>query len=574
MSKIVTKRGATVKKLLFTCSIVFMLLFTYASVNAAQLYYNDEYHYYDAGEIGLKVNGATVKNLPMHPVIIGDYTMVPAREVFEQMGCGVVWHDDICSVEIIDSGVSVFVKIGDRNVIIGGNKVPIEEPQPLPMLIGKSPAELKTMVPVRFIAEKLGFIVEWDNASRTVLISKEEVPVEPDDEESKDENDKLTFERVTGESDSKYDYIYIPTTNGVSPKIARYTSPDRIAIDFPERKFSSLTGGLNIYGNCVDTVRFANHDEFARVVLDVTTETQIMILSDENGIVIRAEESPNEKIMYDAFSKRVYFDKNYVGNVKKTTNGCSVTFSNLKLEDQIIKIDDGSVYEITISNSNSGCTVTVDGSNKLSYTAEKGFYRTDFGVVDDDDDDTGDKPIVIIDAGHGGEDPGAIGYENGKIVAKESHINLNIALLVGEKLENNGVEVIYTRDEDKYITLKDRSDITNNSDCDLFVSIHCNSIENPEIHGTQVYYHPTSETGSLLADNIYKNMLNMTPLEPMGKQNGAHLYVIRTTVAPAVLVETAFISNENDRDFLLNESNHETMAEAICQGIIKTLNEK
>lgn len=575
MSKIVTKRGATVKKLIFTCLIMFMLIFTYVNANAAQLYYNDEYHYYDAGEIGLKVNGQAVTNLPMHPVIINDYTMVPAREVFEEMGCEVVWHDDICSVEIIDDGVSIFVKIGDRNVIVAGNKIPIDEPQPLPMLIGKTPAELKTMVPVRFIAEKLGFLVEWDNDTRTVLISKEELLGNTETETDEEENQKFLFGKVTGKSDDRYDYVYIPTTNGISPKISRYTSPDRIAIDFPNSKFSSLTGGVNLYGNCIDTVRFANHDEYARVVLDIATDTQIMILSDENGIVIRAEESSNEKIIYDAFSKRVYFDKNYVGNIKKVDNGCSVTFTNLSLENQKIEIHDGTIYEIIISNSGSGCTVTVDGSNKLSYTAEKGFYMTDFGIVEeDDDDDKNEKPVVVIDAGHGGEDPGAIGYKNGKIVAKESHINLAIALLVGEKLKNDGVEVIYTRDKDEYITLKDRSDLSNNLDCDLFVSIHCNSIENPEIKGTQVYYHPASETGALLADNIYKNMVNQTALIPMGKQNGSHLYVIRTTIAPAVIVETAFISNESDRGYLTNQENQETMAEAIYQGIVKTLNEK
>lgn len=569
MSKIVTKRGATVKKIFFTCMILFMLLFTYVSVNAAQLYYNDEYHYYDAGEIGLKVSGKTVTNLPMHPVIIDDYTMVPAREVFEQMGCEVVWHDDICSVEIIDNGVSVFVKIGDRNVIVDGKKVSIEEPQPLPMLIGKSPDGLKTMVPVRFIAEKLGFKVEWENNTRTVLIKRaEELPVKPEEE-------AINFGKVTGKSDSQYDYVYIPTTDGVSPKIVRYTSPERIVLDFPQRKFASLTGGLNINGNCVDTVRFANHDEYARVVLDINTETQVMILSDENGIVIRTEESSNGNIIYDAFAKRVYFNKNYAGNSKKTDNGLSVTFSNLELEDQVIKIEDGSIEKITISNSKSGCTVTVSGNNKLSYTAEKGFYRTDYGVVEDDDDyDTNEKPIVVIDAGHGGTDPGAIGYKNDKIVARESRINLAIALLVGKKLADSGVEVVYTRNEDKYITLQERSDLANGLDCDLFVSIHCNSIENPEISGTQVYYHPTSETGSLLADNIYKNMVDMTPLAPMGKQNGAHLFVIRTTVAPAVLVETAFISNESDREYLMKEANQETMAEAIFQGIIKTLNRK
>ena len=202
---------------------------------------------------------------------------------------------------------------------------------------------------------------------------------------------------------------------------------------------------------------------------------------------------------------------------------------------------------------------------------EKGFYRTDFTSNKEEVEDDDGTKIVVIDAGHGGSDPGAVGYKDGKIVARESNINLSIALLVGQKLENSGVKVVYTRKKDSYIALKNRSEISNDSNCDLFVSIHCNSIENPEIKGTQVYYHPISEIGSLLADNIYKNMVDSTPLTPMGKQNGSHLYVIRTTVAPAVLVETAFISNDSDRKYLLNKANQETMAEAIYQGIMQTL---
>ena len=179
---------------------------------------------------------------------------------------------------------------------------------------------------------------------------------------------------------------------------------------------------------------------------------------------------------------------------------------------------------------------------------------------------------VIIDAGHGGDDPGAVGYNSvGKAVAYESHINLAVALLVGEKLEKNGIEVIYTRDTDDYITLPGRSELANESECDLFVSIHCNSIENGAINGTQVYYHPASEVGTVLAENIYDKMVEKTGLAPKGTQNGSHLYVIRTTVSPAVLVETAFISNESDRKYLLSTNGQETMAEAIVQGIMETL---
>ena len=579
MSNIVPKRGVTVKKILFTTVFIVMLLFTLINVNAAQIYYNDEYHYYDAGSIGLKVDGENIADLPMHPVIIDDYTMVPVREVFEALGSEVLWHDDTCQVEIVDNGVSVLVKIGDRNTYVNGKVVPIDEEQPLPMLIGKNPEGLKSMVPVRFVAEKLGFLVEWDNAARTVSIYEDKDNPSEIIGGIKDETEEVipdtegVFGKVTAESDDKYDYVYISAKKGISPKITRYSNPERIAFDFSDAQFASLGGTVQLDGNCVDTVRFSNHDTHARLVLDVTDHAQVMILSTENGMLIRTENSPNTQIVYDAFAQRVYFDKNYVGSGKDINNGYSVTFTNIKMENQKIEIHDKTIYEIIISNSASGCTVKVDGSNKLTYTAEKGFYKSDSAVNDEKPViDSSGKKLVVIDAGHGGDDPGAVGYNSsGKAVAYESHINLAIALLVGEKLENNGVEVVYTRDKDEYITLQGRSELANTIECDMFVSIHCNSIENSAINGTQVYYHPASEIGTILAENIYDNMVEMTGLSPKQTQNGSHLYVIRTTTSPAVLVETAFISNEKDRNYLLSKTGQETMAQAIAQGIMETL---
>ena len=549
------------------------------NVNAEQIYYNDEYHYYDAGVIGLEVNGDEVDNLPMYPVIINDYTMVPVREVFEAMGSKVIWHDDTCQVEIVKDGVSVLVKIGDRNTYVNGQVVPIDTVQPLPMLIGKAPAELKSMVPVRFVAEKLGYNVNWDGNTRTVLISDpsdtpDEIIGDVDyGEEIKTPEKDGVFGKIVAKKDGSYDLVYIPVKKGVSPKITRYSNPDRVVLDFNGVTFENTGGNVSLNGNCVAAVRYSNHESSARVVLDTTKDTQVMILSDSNGILVRAQNSPNEQIVYDAFSERVYFDKAYAGVGKSVTNGYSVTFSNLKMTDQRIQIRDGNIYDIVIANTASGLNVTVDGSQKLVYTAEKGFFKSDNPIVEEKPSFNikGDK-VIVIDAGHGGVDPGAVAKNaSGKIIARESHINLAVALLVGKKLEASGITVVYTRDDDTKIQLQDRSALANEIECDLFVSIHCNSIDNTSIKGTQVYYHPSSELGTQLAENIYDEMVDRTGLAPKGEQNGSHLYVIRTTVSPAVLVETAFISNESDRNYLLSTSGQETMAEAIYQGIMKTI---
>lgn len=564
------------KKAVSLILLIIIMMLAFVNVNAAQLYYNDEYHSYYAGDVHLSINGKLLTDLPMPPVIINEYTMVPVREVFEALGSNVIWHDDTCQVEIADNGVSVLVKIGDRNTYVNNTLVRIDDEQPLPMLIGMDETLLKSMVPVRFIAEKLGYKVGWDDATRTVFISENESEIiggTVSDEEDVMPEEKGSFGTVKAEYDDRYDYVYISTRYGISPKVTRYQNPERVVFDFPGATFTSLGGTVRLGGNCVEQVRYSNFENQARLVLDIKESTQAMVMSSEKGIMIRAEKSENEEIVYDAFEQRVYFSKNYVGSGKTVENGYAVTFTNLKLENQKIEIHDGIIYEIIVKNSGSTCTVTVDGSNKLTYTAEKGFYKSDKPITQEKPSvDTDGKVRVVIDAGHGGDDPGAVGYNSsGKAVAYESHINLAVALLVGEKLEENGVEVIYTRDTDDYITLPGRSELANESECDLFVSIHCNSIENGAVNGTQVYYHPASEVGTVLAENIYDKMVDLTGLAPKGTQNGSHLYVIRTTVSPAVLVETAFISNESDRNYLLSKSGQQTMAEAIVQGILETL---
>lgn len=562
--------------------LMFILCF-FAVADAEQLYYNDAYHYYDAGEIGLKVDGKDITGLPMKPVIINDYTMVPVRELFEAIGCEVIWHDDTCQAEIKVNGVSVKVKIGDRNVDIDGKHTTISEPQPLPMLIGNSPQVLKTMVPVRFISEKLGFKVNWDNNTRTVLIDTG-VSEDPDliigttDPESGNGTVVMpekegAFGTVVAESDKKYDYVYISTKYGASPEITRYSNPERVVFDFPKATFMDLGGTLSLKGNTVDTVRYSNYEGHARLVLDVSADTQVCVMSSSRGILIRAEESKNENIVYDVYKGRIYFNKSYVGSGKKVTGGYKVSFTNLKLKDQTIEINDSFIKSIIIEATNSGCNITVMSDYDLTYTAEKGFCKAEAS-----DDKEENPPIVsnsnciVIDAGHGGHDPGAVGYNSeGKAVAYESHINLAIALLVGEKLEKSGIDVAYTRKSDKYVTLQERSELANELECKMFVSIHCNSIDKADIDGTQVYYHPASEYGTVLAKNIYGEVVDRTGLSPKKIQNGSHLYVIRTTTSPAVLVECAFISNESDREYLLSKQGQEELAESIYQGIMKSI---
>ncbi|MBR1970432.1 MAG: N-acetylmuramoyl-L-alanine amidase [Clostridia bacterium] len=568
------------KKARFIIGLILIFIISSISAYAKDIYYNNSYHVYDAKPIELYVNNVKLTSLPMDPVIIDGTTLVPVREVFEAMGCTVKWHSESKQAEIVRGGDSILVKIGSRNAYLNGNLIKIKNDQPYPMLIGYSQAVVKTMVPIRFIAESLKYNVEWKSDTRRIYISNKSTSNNNPDQEVIEEG-YGEFSKVTVNSDYEYDYVYIKTKYGISPKVSRYVEPDRLVFDFKDAKFTLPTGSVNIDGNCFSKVRYANHEGSARLVLDLTEKNaQVMVLSNENGIVIRVERSLNTQIIYDAFAEKIYFNAAYAGSGKDDAGGYKVTFSNLKMEEQIININDSIVNNIVIKSEGTGSSITVNGNKRFSYTQDKGIIVKEEVVPPDKEENTkpsvdNSKPLIILDAGHGGTDPGAVGYNSkNEIVARESKINMAITNLVKEKVIKQGYNVILTRSGDDYISLSDRVAIEKSHNADMFVSIHCNSIDKSEINGTQVYYHASSEKGAVLAKNIYESIVELTNLAPKKTQNGAHLYVIRETVCPAVIVETAFISNESDRNYLLSSEGQQTIAEAIFRGIKKTIENK
>jgi len=184
-----------------------------------------------------------------------------------------------------------------------------------------------------------------------------------------------------------------------------------------------------------------------------------------------------------------------------------------------------------------------------------------------------DQYLVVIDAGHGGTDPGAmfpVNSQNPEI--REKDITLDIATKVNARLTAVGVKTVMTRSGDTYPTLQERAEIANNSGADLFVAIHCNSMENKyEIDGAQVYYHGGSDIGKKFAQIVYDNIVEYTGMTKRGIQDGSSLYVIKHTSMPAILTEGGFVSNSKDRAYLLSEEGRQAIANAISDGIIEML---
>ena len=178
------------------------------------------------------------------------------------------------------------------------------------------------------------------------------------------------------------------------------------------------------------------------------------------------------------------------------------------------------------------------------------------------------KPLVIIDAGHGGQDPGTIGIGG----LREKDLVLPISLDVAEGLRKQGVEVRMTRDSDYFVSLQGRTDFANNVQADLFVSIHANAINlsRPDVNGLETYYY---KDGRRLAEVIHWSILNSVNIKNRGIRR-ARFYVLRHSTMPAVLVEVGFVTGAEDAPRLKNPTHRSQMAEAIVRGIIQYIKQK
>lgn len=171
---------------------------------------------------------------------------------------------------------------------------------------------------------------------------------------------------------------------------------------------------------------------------------------------------------------------------------------------------------------------------------------------------------VMLDAGHGGYDNGA-SFEG----RKEKDDNLNLVLAIGNILENNGVDVLYTRTTDIYQSPNEKANTANRSDASYFVSIHRNSSPQPNTYsGVQTLVYADAGIPALFAQNINRE-LEKVGYANLGTSVRPNLAVLRGTNMPAALVEVGFINTEQDNR-LLDLKFPET-AQAIADGILQTV---
>lgn len=186
---------------------------------------------------------------------------------------------------------------------------------------------------------------------------------------------------------------------------------------------------------------------------------------------------------------------------------------------------------------------------------------------------------IVIDAGHGGIDPGKIGINN----ALEKDINLEIALKLEKKLEDAGIKIVMTRTDDtglysesstnkKVEDMQERCKLIAESEPVFTVSIHQNSYVTEDIKGAQVFYYGQSEVGKELAETLQESLISLVDPDNhrQAKANESY-YLLKKTTSPTVIVECGFLSNSEEAALLVTSDYQDTLVDAICQGIFTYL---
>ena len=416
------------------------------------------------------------------------------------------------------------------------------------------------MVPLRLISESLGYNVGWNQKSKTVTIEQQgkiiKLVVNQKAASVDDKTVMLTTAPILRSNTTLVPIRFISEQFGLTvgwdntKKIVNLTTPN------------GNTGGENGNGGS-DVV----------VPPDDVTNNLTMV----NGVSF--SENRLTIAMVGSSAPKVTVMKNPDRIVVDLPNA---TFSDLFGTGQVLDPDLNGKLEVTDYPDVSGVRYSLFSSNPYTvrfvidlnhaknYNVEVSGDETKLVVIDlnaESTDDTTTQPgnsgrkLVVLDAGHGAKDSGAVGV-TGKY---EKKFNLDIVLKTAELLKKeNKIDFVLTRSDDTFLELKERVAIANNLKADLFISVHANSSGSSSASGTETYYQ--REASKELAKVMHKYLVQATGLTDRGVRYG-NFHVIRETKMPAVLLEVGYLSNKKDEALLFTEALQNKVAAAIVSGI-------
>lgn len=450
--------------------------------------------------------------------------MVPLRLVAQEMGYSVEYANKTKKITIKQSGTVLQLTIGQKTAQVNGEQVTLLA---APQLSGSNSSAQVTFVPLRFVGEQTGAEVSWDNKTKTAYIIS-----------ASQGGDETVLPGAGSASGNNSDPIPVPDSQAPDSGADTGQNGTSGSVNPPEASIPSAT---------LSNLSFLDNQLVLAINGNVTPKVFTMTQNDR--IVI---DLANTAFAADFGGGELSFDAKQSGTlpVQGYPGVTDVRYALFSSDPSTVRI----VLDLTapkayrLMNNNDGL-ITID----LNTTGQAGDGTMPV---------SGSKTIVI-DAGHGGKDPGAPSYHK----RYEKEFNLATALKVQQLLENEpGIQVVMTRESDVYPTLQDRVNLANQLKADVFVSIHGNKSPDGGTGPNGVETHYTKTNSYSLATIMQKYLLQSSGLKDRGLKKD-NLFVNKNTTMPAVLLECGFLSNPTDEAAMFSDSYQQQVAEGIVAGL-------
>ncbi|WCN37531.1 N-acetylmuramoyl-L-alanine amidase family protein [Aneurinibacillus uraniidurans] len=458
-----------------------------------------------APDIQLWINGKKISSA-VPPQMVNDRTLVPVYVVKDAMGMNVGWDSKSQRVTIAGNDKKIELVINSKKAKVNGSTRTLDV---APVIISD-----RTFLPFRSVGELLGMNVDWDSKTKSVHL-----------------------------------------TNATSEKVDKPTSV--VTPPKPVAKVASITG-------------IKQTTQGFMIATDAKVEAKTFTMSTPNRIVMDLEKA-KLNLQGGSVSNGQQFD-----TIVKTVRYSQFAPEQVRV---VVELDGKASYKVTPSGNNLQLAITEISRNpKPSPTPTPPPVVTppkdepDQGTVEPTPAPvpivplaTKDKVKIVLDAGHGGKDSGAVG--NG---LQEKDLTLGMAQKLADLLRNDSkFELVMTREGDTYPTLQDRANLANKEQADLFMSIHINSGP-ATATGTETYYY-AGGSGKDYATIVHKHLLKATGALDR-KVRTANFYVIKYTKMPSILVEIGFITNASEAAKMKDEDFQQGVADSLYTGIKEYVN--
>ncbi|MEC0269877.1 MULTISPECIES: N-acetylmuramoyl-L-alanine amidase family protein [Paenibacillus] len=464
--------------------------------------------------IKLFMNEKRLVSNEVQPRIVSGNTIVPVRIIVEEIGAKVTWDEATSKVTIVKDDVNIQLTINSKTALIKGKKEVME----VAPIIDKG----NTMLPLRFIGQQMGIEFTWDASTSSVHMFKK------DDSDSKP---------VTGPVDVVDGNT--PTTPPTTP-----TNPTNPVKPGEGTETGSGTGtgtgtGSNIPDPNVHLVQsiVLTDKELTVTAKDGSLVPTSMKLANPNRIVL---DFPNT-VLDEPLKKLLVKNAGELSSKHPLVE--KVRFSNFNDNPATVRI-------------------ILDLKSTADYKVQPSKLPNQWKATIAEHQLT-----VVIDAGHGDNDPGALSITG----RHEKDFTLSMAKKVEQLLlQDKRLNVLMTRSDDTFIPLDDRVSFANNIQSDLFLSIHGNSAK-ATVSGTETYYNRPESAA--FANVIHKYAIPAIGF-PDRKVREADFRVITKTTMPAVLLEVGYLSNKNDESAMYKDAFQDKLASALVAAIKEYLNLK